>query len=195
MTVFLVFMARSIWRRITDPFDVDSLADMLSDNKPIKQKLPDIVQFLKIWRGKATGLRILHASLGASSVFFSLLTTTVLQFHSDDQWNTYAKIFAFIAALSIGLLTAFNLGTKSNDMTNAWRKLTAAVMRFNCGLIKEEDVIKAYIEAESLIGDVTFDQSAQPHPDTRRTEIDEHNPPQPDTGHNETDGNNASRQP
>ena len=35
-------MARSLWRRITDPFDVDSLADMLSDNKPIKHCKQDI---------------------------------------------------------------------------------------------------------------------------------------------------------
>ena len=68
-------------------------------------------------------------------------------------------------------MTAFNLGTKSNDMTNAWWKLTAAVIRFNNGLITKKEVIDAYVEAESLIGDVTFDQSAPAHPDTHK-EVD-----------------------
>lgn len=151
-------------RRLFDPFDLESLSEIVGKDRPITEKLPDVVPFFKIWRKKAMGLRILHALLGISSVFFSLLTTTVLQF-SGDNWNSYARIFAFIAAVSIGLMTAFNLGTKSNDMTRAWRKLAAAVIRFNKGLINEKKVIDAYVEAERLIGDVTFDQSALPQLD------------------------------
>jgi hypothetical protein len=148
-------------RRLLDPFDIRSLSNIVGTDRAIAQELPDVVPFFKIWRKKATGFRILHALLGVLSVFFSLLTTTVLQFEGSN-WNSYAKIFAFIAAVSIGLMTAFNLGTKSNDMTRAWRKLTAAVIRFNKGLITKEKVIDEYVEAERLIGDVTFDQSLVP---------------------------------
>ena len=65
------------------------------------KEIPEVAPFLKIWRKKASALRVLHALLGFSSVFFSLLTTTVLQFNSTpslDSLNTYAKIFAFIAS-------------------------------------------------------------------------------------------------
>jgi hypothetical protein len=96
--------------------------------------------------------------LGFLSVFFSLLTTTVLQFTGDTYTNTYAKIFAFIAAVSIGLMTAFDLGTKSNNMTNAWRKLIDAVIKFNRGVCQQEEVIDALIDAEKIIGNVTFQQ-------------------------------------
>jgi len=147
---------------------MNSLNDIVKDGTRVARELPEIVPFFKIWRQKATGLRILHAFLGVSSVFFSLLTTTVLQFNGTN-WNTYAKVFAFIAAVSIGLMTAFNLGTKSNDMTRAWRKLTAAIIRYNKYIIQKQKVVDQYVGAERLIGDVTFDQSLVPNHDGETT--------------------------
>lgn len=149
--------------RFIDPFNVGSLSAIFHQGSPIKQDIPEVIPFLEIWRRKATAFRFLHALLGSLSVIFSLLTTTLL---AMDSMNFWAKVSAFIAAVSIGLMTAFNLGTKSNSMTNAWRKLTAAAIRYNKGLIEKKDVINAYVEAEGLIGDVTFDQSAPAHPDT-----------------------------
>jgi hypothetical protein len=106
---------------------------------------------------KANFLRFLQILLGLFSVFFSLLTTTFLDVQKFD--NSYAKIFAFIAAVSIGLLTAFDLGTKSNNMMNAWRQLNAAVIKFNSGEeYNKKEVIKAYEEGERLIGNVTFQE-------------------------------------
>ena len=96
--------------------------------------------------------------MGFSSIAFSLATTTLIQVSSpsDSDLNLLAKKFAFIAAVSIGVMTAFDLGTKSNNMTNAWRHLNAAVIKFNRGLCYPEDVIQAYIEGETTIGNVTF---------------------------------------
>jgi hypothetical protein len=70
--------------------------------------------------------------------------------------NGEAKIFAFIAAVSIALMTTFNLGGKSNDTRAAWRQLNSAVMKFNKGIIKPEELVNAYVEAEARIGDVTY---------------------------------------
>jgi hypothetical protein len=53
-------------------------------------------------------------------------------------------------------MTAFNLGVKSNNTRAAWRHLNAEVMKFNQGIIEKKDVIKAYEEAEKLIGDVSY---------------------------------------
>ena len=55
-------------------------------------------------------------------------------------------------------MTAFDLGTKSNNMMNAWRHLNASVIKFNNGECDAKDVIAAYIEGEKLIGNVTFQQ-------------------------------------
>jgi hypothetical protein len=121
-------------------------------SKPIGQKLPDILQYLRLWSAMARYLRIIHVSLGISATFFSALAAT--QIGSID--NNIAKIFAFIATVSIALMTAFNLGVKSNNTRAAWRHLNAEVMKFNQGLCKEQDVIKAYEEAEGLIGDVSY---------------------------------------
>jgi hypothetical protein len=41
-------------------------------------------------------------------------------------------------------MAAFNLGAKSNNTRVAWRHLNAEVIKFNQGILKEEEVIKAY---------------------------------------------------
>lgn len=53
--------------------------------------------------------RLIHILLGISATFFSSLTAAQLSIVANDQ----AKTFAFIAAVSIALMTAFNLGGKS----------------------------------------------------------------------------------
>ena len=55
-------------------------------------------------------------------------------------------------------MTAFDLGTKSNNMMNAWRKLVAAVIKFNRKVYDKKEVIDALIDAEKIIGNVTFQQ-------------------------------------
>jgi hypothetical protein len=90
--------------------------------------------------------------LGVFATFFSLLAAT--GFGGGD----LARVFAFIAAISIAFLTAFNLGAKSNNTRNAWRLLNTAVLRFNEGIIGKDEVINAYESGEALIGGITFNQ-------------------------------------
>ena len=136
------------WEWLTDPFGMRRLAEIYREDKRVAKTdsdgIPEVIPFLIIWRKKATALRVLHVLLGFSSVVFSLLTTTVLQFGNSNN-NFLAKVFALIAAVSIGLMTAFNLGRKSKDMTNAWRGLVTAVMRYNnYKNVEKKDVIDAY---------------------------------------------------
>jgi hypothetical protein len=56
--------------------------------------------------------------------------------------------------VSIELLTAFNLGGKSNDTRNVWRLLSTKITRFNKGFCSPEDLIRTYEQEERLIGDV-----------------------------------------
>src|SRR4249919_2063546 len=119
----------------------------------IQKELPVILRYLIQWEHMALYLRLIHVALGVSATFFSLLAAA--QIGSIE--NEIAKIFAFIAAVSIALMTGFNLGEKSNNVRNAWRELNGAIMKFNSDdKVPKDEVIKAYNEGEKRIGDVTF---------------------------------------
>lgn len=128
----------------------------LYKDTPIMQKLPVIVVNLNHWQRMAFGLRFVHALLGTMAIIFSLLAAAQIGSIADE----YAKIFALIAAISIGLMTGFNLSEKSNNVRNAWRHLSGFVIAYNNGKASEEDVIEAYKKGEDLIGDVTFSRSS-----------------------------------
>jgi len=68
----------------------------------------------------------------------------------------YAKVFALIGAISIALMTGFNLGDKSNAVRNAWKLLNGTIIAYNDCYATEEDLIDAYKKGEELIGDVSY---------------------------------------
>src|ERR671918_1672600 len=119
---------------------------------PIERELPEILVYLKLWGNNTRGLWAFHIFLGIFATFFSLLAAT--GFGGAE----ISRVFAFIAAISIAFLTAFNLGAKSNNTRNAWRLLNTAVMRFNKGIIGKDEVINAYESGEALNGGITFNQ-------------------------------------
>jgi hypothetical protein len=109
----------------------------------IATEMPEMLQYLSMWGTNATRLRYIHIFLGTFATFFALLAAA--DFNQNQ--NGYAGVFAFIAAVSISLLTAFNLGAKSNNVRNAWRHLNAAVIKFNRKLVDKGYVIAAYEKA------------------------------------------------
>lgn len=115
----------------------------------IESELPEILVYLKLWGNNTRILWAFHIFLGIFATFFSLLAATGF---GDD---TLSRVFAFIAALSIAFLTAFNLGAKSNNTRNAWRLLNTAILRFNQGLLRKDEVINAYENGEALIGGIS----------------------------------------
>jgi hypothetical protein len=135
-----------------------------SGDQRIKE-LPEIVEILKLWTYKARVLRILQIFLGVAAIFFSLLTAALIDNtggtgDTATGFNAVAKWTAFVAALAVALMTGFDLGTKANNVMRAWRKLYVGIINFNKGLVDKEAVIKTYEEAESIIGDVTFQGSS-----------------------------------
>lgn len=125
---------------------------MLYENTPIAQKQPQVLFYLEQWEWMSKYLRITHVGLGLSATFFSLLAASQI----GSIPNEFITVFAFIAALCIGLLTAFNLNTKSNNMRTAWRRLNSSALMYNSGKINDEELISEYKTAESTIGDVTY---------------------------------------
>jgi len=104
------------------------------------------------WDKMATGLRTLHLGLGAFAIFFSLLAAVQIGFIQD----VYAKVFAFLAAVTIAIMTGFNLTDKANNTRTAWRELNAGVMQFNANNITAAILIELYRRQEAMIGGVTF---------------------------------------
>lgn len=147
--------------RFPQIFKLTDMSAIYGQDTLINKNMPEIIPFLIKWRRNAVKLRFLQILLGFLATFFSLLTATVLTVGDAGNNNIYAKTFAFIAAVSIGLITAFDLGTKSNNMTDAWRHLTATTIQYNKGLTTMQDVITAYEKGEKTIGNVTFNQQQQ----------------------------------
>lgn len=108
--------------------------------------------YQKLWGNNTRILWAFHIFLGIFATFFSLLAAT--GFGGD----TLSRVFAFIAALTVALFTAFNLGAKSNNTRNAWRPLNTSVLRFNQGILEKDEVINAYENGEALIGGISFNQ-------------------------------------
>ena len=96
--------------------------------------------------------------MGISYIFRNICNIFFLACTTGFGGETLSRVFAFIAAISIAFLTAFNLGAKSNNTRNAWRLLNTAILRFNEGILNKEGVINAYEKGEALIGGISFSQ-------------------------------------
>jgi hypothetical protein len=148
----------------------------------VEQELPAVLKILALWDNNTTNLWRWHIILGTMATIFSILAAIgfsstgiipsdnlndtnnlqtmfnaaqqeIKQMHAQKVTN---QIFGFLAAVSISLLTAFNLGAKSNNTRNAWRELNTTVMRFNQNIVQKSDVINAYERGETMIGGITF---------------------------------------
>ncbi|MGB9168549.1 MAG: hypothetical protein WCB31_06460 [Nitrososphaeraceae archaeon] len=163
----------------------------LYKNSRVKEDLPEILKILALWGKNTTNLWRLHIILGVTATIFSILaaigfsSTGIIPDNIDNTSNSSqiieaaqkeikqlhdqkmaSQIFGFLAAVSISLMTAFNLGAKSNDTRNAWRELNAAVLKYNQNIVGKAEVIAAYEHAETLIGGLIFTKDGTSPPGT-----------------------------
>ena len=96
--------------------------------------------------------------MGISHIFRNICNIFFLACSAGFGGETLSRVFAFIAAISIAFLTAFNLGAKSNNTRNAWHLLNTAILRFNEVILNKDEVINAYEKGEALIGGISFSQ-------------------------------------
>jgi hypothetical protein len=112
----------------------------------------EIEQNLKRWGWIGNSLRATQIALGTVATASGLYVATF-----TDLNPTYTKVGTFVAAFCLGLLSAFNIGAKADSMRRAWRHVTAACVLYkgDAGFTLER-LVKAYAEAESMVGDVVF---------------------------------------
>ena len=117
--------------------------------RPLEQgTLDEIEKALERWQVQTRALRTVHAILTVAATACSLLVAAKVL---ADRFVSFA---AFGAALSIGLLSAFDLGSKANRLRRAWRLLRAEFLRFRENRCDAERLIDTYLIAEDIIGDV-----------------------------------------
>lgn len=109
----------------------------------------DLKKSLKTWDLQSSVLRALHIILGILAIFSSLIVASKVTFFFSTE------VYAFIAALSIGLSNGFDLGSKANRTRKAWRQLNTAIFSYELNPnYTIDELIKAYYDAETIIGDV-----------------------------------------
>lgn len=109
---------------------------------------------LVVYNRMAIRLMTLLVVLGVIAIFCSLFVTS---FAGSTWFSTDAvKITSFASTLSLTLITAFSIGPKGNRARSAWRHLNKALLVYRSGNSSVMDLIKAYEEAEAMLGGMDF---------------------------------------
>jgi hypothetical protein len=125
-------------------------------NEKIDPKvLEDIERMLHIWSRMADWLMFAVIFLGTLAIGSTLFISAFAG--SIDV--LLIKIIAFTATLSLTLITAFNLPSKTSDVRKAWRHLNKALYNFKNNQINSSELIKAYETGENMLGSVDFNYS------------------------------------
>lgn len=118
-----------------------------------KQIPPEMELAYRWWNRMAVGLRYLFVLLGVSATIAALGVTAFTEYLSP----MHLKIGTFIAALSIGLLTSFNVGSKANAFRRAVREFTAASILYReTTEFTLVHLVEAYRNCENIVGDVHY---------------------------------------
>jgi hypothetical protein len=121
---------------------------------PNREVPPKMSDALRRWDRIAITLRYTQVALGTTGIVSALIVATFTKELGD-----YLKVYSFLAALSIGILTAFDIGGKANKTRQAWRHLNTAILRYLYVQASSIDnLIDSYSQAEAMVGDVTFHQ-------------------------------------
>jgi hypothetical protein len=132
-------------------------------NKAPKDALVhEIMDALNVYHNMAVTLHTTYVILGFIAIISSVLVTSLsgsssekVMFMGVDS-KTATHILSFISTATITLITAFNLGTKSNNCRKAWRLLSYNLAQNRLGLVTDAMLLKAHNEAETIIGGVDF---------------------------------------
>lgn len=114
-------------------------------------------ELLPIWNRLATLLQTTYVVLGLLATVSSLVVATF----TKELGTPGVKGVSFLLALSIGLITAFDIGAKANAARGAWRLLNAATLAYaNDPSFSIHDLYKQYLAGEALLGDIRYNAPA-----------------------------------
>ena len=114
-------------------------------------------ELLPIWNSLAKSLQKTYVALGIVATVSSLVVATF----TSELGPVWVKVVSFLLALSIGLITAFDIGAKANAARGAWRLLNAAALAYGSDpTFTIQDLYKQYVAGEALLGDIRYNAPA-----------------------------------
>jgi len=101
----------------------------------------------------AVGFRILQVVLGMVAIVASILVASQIQTPETDRFVPIPiEWLAITAAVTTGIISAFNIGGKSNRVMDAWRFLDYKVSMYELDPdVSEKDLVDAKYEAEKIV--------------------------------------------
>ena len=118
----------------------------------------EITRQLQVWDWMARGLRILQVALGVLGTASALTVTTF----AAEIGTFWVKVCSFTAAVSVGILTAFDVGGKANATRHAYRYLNRAILRYRyIPASSLDNLLDSYSQAQDIVGGVNYRQIEQ----------------------------------
>ncbi|MBV8210505.1 MAG: hypothetical protein JO133_10635 [Burkholderiaceae bacterium] len=102
-------------------------------------------------------LQIVAVLFGLIAVASSICVATFVDEHNTVQ----IKILGAISAISISVMTSFQMPKKLRDLWTGWKFLNASIIRFEGGLIGLAALVDAYAQAEAMVGTMEVDLHGQ----------------------------------
>jgi len=139
---------------LESPIEMPSELEAAEQEVVARRQVPlEIYDNLRSWDRIATTLRIIFVTLGSVATTSAVVATTF-----NEQMGTFwTKVCICSAAVSVGLLTAFDISGKANAMRRACRNLRAAIMLYKWeSPFTIADLISEYRRGQDLVGDVNY---------------------------------------
>jgi hypothetical protein len=115
-------------------------------------------KLLPIWNNLAKSLQTTYVVLGLIATVSSLVVATF----TAELGSIGVKVISFALSLSIGLITAFDIGAKANAARGAWRLLYAATIAYaEDTSFTIQDLHKQYLAGEALLGDIKYNAPSE----------------------------------
>jgi len=135
---------------------VGTLVKPVPEHRQAPQEYRDMEQK---WRSLSTMLQTVYVGLGLIATASSLVLATF----TTELGTAWVKGVSFALSLSLGVITAFNVGAEANGVRSAWRVLKAAILAYeNDQNFTIQDLYKQYVAGEALIGDIKYNAPERP---------------------------------
>ncbi len=134
------------------------MADQLPPIDPEVYK--EIMNRVKVYSRRVDRLSNFVIAGGIISIVCSLFISAFVGSLGTYE-NLIIRIVSFVSALTLTLMGAFNLSKRLSDIRGAWTFLNRAVYRYKSKLINSDELLKAYDEAENMVGPVEFNYDSK----------------------------------
>ena len=124
----------------------------------------NIMTELRVWKIKNYLYHSLIGVLGTVAILGSVIVSVYLDTRSEILTAERLKLIAIASTVSLSILSAFNVISKTNNYISACDLMQVALFKYNARLIGLGTLIEAYDKANKIIGgiDFNFDKNFNP---------------------------------